>query len=161
MPIIKVLPDVDGESYDTPKLFTNIDKEDFSFTWMGDEIFINRGKDAAGNDITEKKQEKTDYIVKPGETRSFPKYLVNYAATHLTNKILKREAFAKITDEKERKMGNIRWKDEEKAKELSAKMVAKNYKNEEAQETNPLQCKTCGFTAKSEFGLQSHQKKHK
>ncbi len=157
MPIIKVLPDIDGESKDTPKLFTNIDKEDFHFTWVGDETFVSRGKDAAGNEILERKQEKTDYVVKIGETRSFPKYLVNYAATHLTNKILKREAFEAIADLRDRKLGPVFWQDEVRAQELSARMVAKNYESkEEVQEAGEFKC-TCGKTFETAGKLRGHK----
>ena len=162
--IVQVLPNTPEESFDTPKLFTNVDKEDFEFTWKDD------------NNLEVK------YVVKAGETKTFPKYLVNYAATHLTNKILKREAFEKAPDDNTRKMGNIHWRDEEKAKELSVTMVAKNFP--ETAEVGiptpatptpaiseipvikppqvPAKCDICGFVAKSEFGLRSHIRiKHK
>lgn len=161
MSIFPVIPFKEGETNDTPKLFTNTDKEDFEFSYKGsDDRWIK-------------------YVIKPNETRTFPKYLVNYAATHLTKKIMKREAFAAEPDEKIRKMGLIKWDNEEEAKELSAKMVAKNYKDdivlsepkiekeeekkEEVEtEDNPLKCDVCGFVSKSKFGLQAHKRlKHR
>lgn len=175
MPIIKVLEDKPEESNDVPKLFTNIDSEDFEFTWRGDTYTIIKPDGTSDTRIDEVK-----YVVKAGETKSFPKYLVNYAATWLTNKILKREAFAKITDEKERKMGIVNWKNEEKAKELSAKMVAVNFPKEEQAEVKaevkieepkieqpktetkpafePVQCDICGKMVKSKFGLMAHKR---
>lgn len=176
MPIIKVLPDLPEESNDTPKLFTNIDSEDYEFTWVGDTHYIY---DAEGK-IIDTRIDKTNYVIKAGETKTFPKYLVNYAATHLTNKILKREAFAKITDEKARSMGIVNWKNEEKAKELSAKMVVANFpQTEEIKEVQnepvqiedaqssatiqkpaqePVKCDICGKMVKSKFGLMAHKR---
>lgn len=174
MPIIKVLPDLPEESNDTPKLFTNIDNEDYEFTWRGDTYTITKPDGTVDIRIDEVK-----YVIKAGETKTFPKYLVNYAATHLTNKILKREAFAKITDEKARSMGKVNWKNEEKAKELSAKMVEKNFPktgekevpNEPAQiedtqslatkqkpASEPVKCDICGKMVKSKFGLMAHKR---
>jgi hypothetical protein len=155
--IMKVLPDKDGESIDTPKLFTNVDKEDFSFTWVGDWVEFNRGTDANEQPIIDRKQEKTDYVVKAGETVSLPKYLVNYAATHLTNKILKREAFEAIPDAKDRKLGIVNWQNEEKANELSAKIVAKNYENTSEEKEVEFKCEQCGKTFETANKLQGHK----
>jgi len=48
--------------------FTNIDEEDFIGKWGGEE-----------------------YLIKKGETRSFPEFLVKHFAKHLVNKILLRK----------------------------------------------------------------------
>ncbi len=163
MPNTQILvPDIDkGETNDTPKKFRNIDTEDFEFSW-----------------------DNVKTIVPAGAVIDLPLYKVNYAAMHLARKIYKRNIFAGKT-EAERSIGIVRFVNPEEEWKLQQQMVADNFpkesqaepqkslepaiptpsipeeKKEEVQETNPLLCKTCGFTAKSAFGLKSHQRKHK
>jgi hypothetical protein len=107
MPITKILPDLEGEANDTPKNFTNIDKDEFVFSWDG-----------------------IEYKVKPGETKSLPKYLVNYAAMHLARKIIKREAFDKFKNDKEKSNSMMTFRNEAKEKELQDQIVKANYEGE-------------------------------
>jgi hypothetical protein len=147
MPNTKILPDKEGESYDTTKKFTNIDSEDFEFTWDG-----------------------IKYTVKAGETVTYPKYLVNYAAMHLAKKIVKREVRAEQKDDEHVRQGMYSVRNPEKEMELQQKMVAVNFpkKVEEkpieggkTEEINEFKCATCGFQAKSKAGLSVHSRKHK
>ena len=156
MPNTSVLvPNIDkGETVDTPKKFKNIDTEDFEFSW-----------------------DSVKTIVLAGQTIDLPMYKVNYAAMHLARKIYKRKIF-EGKSEAERSIGIVRFVNPEEEWKLQKQMVADNFpavespipesappipteEKKEVQGTNPLQCKTCSFTAKSTFGLRSHQKKHK
>ena len=155
---ISVLPDKDGESIDTPKKFTNIDKEEFEFQWGG-----------------------IVYTVKPGETVIHPKYLVNHAANHLARKMVKREKIEESIlkhgkDVQNEKMGAmLNFNDPVRSGEIMRAAVAVNFPNnvypgqekeEDKVEEKVLDkgegwvCEECGFIAKSEFGLKSHKRKH-
>ena len=147
--IPKHLPDVEGEAVDATKKFTNTDNEPFEFTYAN-----------------------IKYEVAPSETKSLPKYLVNYATHHLARKIFKRNAL--IGQDPNVRLGNIRIApslQEESA--LVKPMIAANFgeelkteqtakepeKTEDKTEEN--KCSDCGFVAKSDFGLLVHKKKHK
>lgn len=103
---------VPGEANDAPKKFTNIDKEDFEITW-----------------------DNIKHIIKVGETVTFPKYLVNYAAMHLARKMYKRKMYEAAT-ETERKVGVIRFINAEEEMKLQQEMVKANFP--EAQETTTV-----------------------
>lgn len=112
MPNTQILPEIEGEDVDTPKFFTNIDTEDFSCNWNG-----------------------KDYTVRPGQTVSYPKYLVNYAAMHLARKMNKREALAKFQgSDLEKQHAYIKFVDPINEMKLQALMVAKNYQTEKEEE---------------------------
>lgn len=117
----KALPNIDGESNDAVKKFTNIDKEDFEFTYV-----IRPG-------------EQTTQKIKAGETVDLPKYKVNFAAFHLAKKVVKREAieeFQKKFPKHQLGRADISVRNEEKEKELQQKMVAANFlKTEESKES--------------------------
>jgi len=139
---IKTLPDVEGEPNDAPKKLTNFDIEDFEFGW---------------NNVK--------YVLPAGETGTYPKYLVNFAAMHLARKIVKREARAAQKDDEHVRQAMYSIRDDLKEKELREKAVAANFpeKQEEVKEQqeapkekSPLKCETCGFEAKSAFGLRAH-----
>lgn len=159
MPIIEILPmNVNEESNDAPKKFTNIDKEDFVFTWRGE-------------------KDSHTYTVKTGETQTFPKYLVNFACTHLARKIVKRELRKKFIEEhptENYKNADFATRNEEMEKKLHIKMVWENLPEEKKQELQAVKegeidkpkeefkCDVCGFVAKSKFGLATHKRfKHK
>jgi len=145
---------------DAPRFFTNIDKEDFEFTWDSKPfggIFPDRMK-SRQESITQRALndkgfvdtvtgQKTVYdFVKPilaGETVTMPKYLVNYAAAHLARKIYKREAFAafKGTAE-EMKHAAIRFVNPEEEIKLMKKMVAKNFPDQIVEEPKLPDAKT-------------------
>ena len=143
----QILPPVEGESFDAPKKFTNIDKEDFEFTW-----------------------DNIKYTVKAGETVTLPKYLVNYAAMHLARKIVKREALEEAArsgkNPNDRLGAAVLIRDENKEMELQKKIVVANFSEEtkeegENQSKEEFVCEICGFKAKSALGLQAHMRKHK
>ncbi len=109
-----ILPqDEEKEPNDVPKKFTNIDKEDFSFNWDG-----------------------RPYSVKAGETATYPKYLVNYAAMHLARKMHKRHMIDSFVPEREDRKhielqnANIRIVNPKHEIELQKKMVAANFEGE-------------------------------
>ena len=66
-------------------------------------------------------------------------------------------------------MGFPKLRDDEKEKELMEKMVASNFEDANEPIKSPdlqrkeegFKCDKCEFEAKSAFGLQSHQRKHK
>jgi hypothetical protein len=137
-----ILTPKEGESADTPKKFTNIDNEIFVCTW-----------------------DNIPHSVNPGETVYKPLYLVNYMAMHLARKMLKREAYKNLS-ENERKGGIVRWRNEEKEKELQIKMTqqeAPSIKSEIASEDKKEEfvCETCSFKSASRIGSIAHSKKHK
>lgn len=57
------------------RTFTNIDKEDFVGMWGGEE-----------------------YLIKAGETKAFPSFLVDHFAKHLVDKMLLRDGVANYTN---------------------------------------------------------------
>ncbi len=137
---------------DAPRFFTNIDTEDFEFTWDGKPfggIFPDRMKSRQEN-ITQRVLNDKGFaesvvgakivydFVKPlvaGETVTMPKYLVNYAAAHLARKIYKREAFAAFKGtEEEKKHAAIRFVNPEEEIKLMKKMVAKNFPDQIVEE---------------------------
>ena len=158
-----ILPqDPEKEPNDAPKKFKNIDKEDFTFSW-----------------------DSRPYTVKAGETVTYPKYLVNYAAMHLARKMHKRHMLEAYVPEKEERRhieiqnANIRIVNAEHEMALQAEMVAANFQESTRPVEPPVQpetpkepetpevpkanfvCETCGFEAKSKLGLGSHMRKHK
>ena len=115
MPNTTILPiNVEGEPNDGPKKFTNIDKEDFEFSW-----------------------DSIKYTVKAGETVSYPKYLVNYAAMHLARKIVKREAFAKVKKDVDKQIGLVRFINPEEEGRLQKEAVRANFTPEEFDNFRP------------------------
>lgn len=151
MPYPQTLTKKPEEATDVVKKFTNIDNEDFRFTW-----------------------DSVQYLVKAGETKDLPLYLVNYAAYHLARKIFKRKARAEA-EKRGLDLGKGEYKisDEEEEEKLRKEIVAANLpeitldkepekKEEEKKiEGNPLKCSQCEFIAKSKFGLTAHSRKHK
>ena len=152
MPNTKILADIQGESVDTPKKFTNIDNESFEFTW--DSKLLGG---VLGN--------KTK--IEAGETVIMPKYMVNYAAMHLARKIHKRECWKGLS-EAERMQGPIRFVNAEEEMKLQEQMIVENFPKvvpaEDESKAEPpkteFKCQNCEFIAKSAFGLQVHQRKH-
>lgn len=113
MPNTQILPPVEGEANDAPKLFHNFDNEDFEFSWDG---------------IT--------YKVKSGDIVSLPKYLVNYAAMHIARKIYKRESIKRFNGTKEERQVSIHVRDRSNDRviaeiDLQKRAVAKNFNEEE------------------------------
>lgn len=155
---------VNEESNDVPKKFTNIDTEDFEINYL-----------LEGTN-------KYHTWVKAGETVTLPKYLVNFACTHLARKMVKRQLMAKAKAEgKNLAKDDYPIRDENIEKELHIKMIAENLpKKEEPKEVQksevsekPIEgseepkgdtswkCPQCDFVAKNSFGLASHLRKHK
>jgi len=156
MPNFLILPQgIEEESDDTPKKFTNIDKEDFVQTWDG-----------------------KPYVVKAGETGIFPKYLVNVMASNLARKIYKREAYAAFQGtELEKQRAAVRFVNPEEEVKLAKLMVAANFPEEpkpaepvmptaetvidKSQVETPPQtfnCDKCEFKAKTKAGLAAHRR---
>ena len=168
MPIRNILPhNIPGESNDVVKVFVNIDKEDFEFTWEN-----------IGNHVK--------YTVKAGETINYPKYLVNFASYHLAKKIVKRE----MIEEFKLKNPNINWetkgfsiRNEDREVAYQKKMLEKNFnaisedkieppiepKQEPTRTLNEsppdkpepkveegIKCPLCEFRAKNTKGLKTH-----
>lgn len=134
----KILPDIQGESNEAPKKFTNIDKEGFEFWWDGKPFggtFIDRMKSHEEEviNLDGKIERKIVYEftkpIEPGETVIMPKYMVNYAAMHLARKMIKRENMAAISAKNEEFVKHAAWKvrDEMKEKETQEKIVAANF----------------------------------
>ena len=110
----KALPMVEGEPVDVSKKVTNIDNEDFDFTY-----------------------EKISHTIKAGETVTYPKYKVLFVAHHLARKIVKREAIAAFKKEfPTHHMGraDVKIRNEEREKELQLKIVAANFSQEVKEE---------------------------
>lgn len=158
----KILPDVPGETVDTPKKFRNIDKEPFEFTWdgvpFGGALPGRAERTEEVNEFTEidkdgkkvlKRDVTTHYTItkgiEPGEVVIMPKYLVNYAAMHLARKMFKRQAIDNYVpekaDRKELEIPNARIQivNADKEMALQKQMVSDNFESEKEEKEEKVE----------------------
>jgi len=160
---------IEEESNDALKQFTNIRDKEFYFEWDSKSF---------GGFLPNKE------AIQPNETIGLPKYLANFAAYTLAKTMVKQEALDEYKDQPEMiKHGKVNIVNPIKQFTYQLKILKdsipqeiidglprdilkeigfiKEEPKEEKKEEGSFKCETCEFEAKSEFGLRSHMRKHK
>lgn len=174
-----VIDESKGETNDTPKKFKNIDKEDFEFSWDNVKKVILAGE------IWDGPLYKVNYAAKHLGRKMIKRQKIeeseaagmSYADRAKSWTFEIRDELREIELRKEMLALNFPEaakpepeKVPEKPKDTDPPaepgQVNKDTANQDGQpkkseEVNNLKCDSCEFVSKSEFGLQSHKRKHK